>query len=103
MLDDVQPLIDELAESIPFRFASLAGSCLAWLAKQDQIERRKEGARLTYTQRDLIVVRSTLPRNPKDGDQFEIDNELWTVRPREDHCFTQSDRRGKLLRVYITK
>jgi hypothetical protein len=102
-LDDISDLIEAFAEPIGYTFSPTVGQCRAWWGRQDREVKRVDGARLAYSKRDLLVVREDLPRDPKSGDQFSTDAGNWTVRPRGDDCFTASDRRGKLLRVYVTK
>ena len=101
-LDDMSDIIEANAELIGYTFAGSVGQCRAWWGRQDREVKRVDGARLAFTKRDLMVVRTDLPREPKAGDQFSVDG-VWTVRPRGDDCFTASDRRAKLLRVYVTK
>ena len=101
-LDDMSDIIEANAELIGYTFAGSVGQCRAWWGRQDREVKRVDGARLAFTKRDLMVVRADLPREPKAGDQFSAEG-VWTVRPRGDDCFTASDRRAKLLRVYVTK
>jgi hypothetical protein len=102
-LDDISDLIEANAEQISFTFGASVGQCRAWWGRQDREVKRVDGARLAYSKRDLLVVREDLPREPRSGDKFLIDGETWIVRPRGEDCFTGSDRRGNLLRVYVTK
>jgi hypothetical protein len=101
-LDDMSDIIEANAELIGYTFSGSVGQCRAWWGRQDREVKRVDGARLAFTKRDLMVVRADLPREPKAGDQFSAEG-VWTVRPRGEDCFTASDRRAKLLRVYVTK
>jgi hypothetical protein len=103
-LDDLENIIDAFAVQVGFRFGATIGQCLGWLARQDQTELRKETvSRLTYSQREAMIVRASLPREPRDNDKFIFGGIEWVVRPRESHCFRQADREGKLLRVYVAR
>jgi hypothetical protein len=103
MIDSLDELIDEFAVLGEFVFGPVQGSCRLWWGGQDQVRRKVEGSRMSYAQRDLMVIAEDLPRPPNDGDTFKIDGQSWTVRPRENHCFDPADRLGNLLRVYVTK
>ena len=103
-LDDLDGLIEAFAVQVGFRFGASIGQCLGWLARQDQTELRKETvSRLTYSQRDAMIVRASLPREPRDNDVFIFGGIEWVVRPRESHSFRQADREGKLIRVYVAR
>ena len=102
-LDDLQSLYDGLASDVVYQQDNFTGTCKAWLANQDQAVKAVEGIRLTAGQRDLMVVASTLSREPKEGDRFQLQNQWWTVRPRGEDCFTPGDRKGQLLRVHVTR
>jgi hypothetical protein len=102
-LDALDELINEFAVQGEFTMGPVQGSCRLWWGGQDQVRRKLDGARLSFARRDLLVVREDLPRDPQDGDTFRIDGQSWTVRPREEQCFSPADRLGNLLRVYVTK
>jgi len=103
-LDDVSNLTRALAVDIPFAFGNAIGTCRGWLVRQDRAARRVGESRLNNTQRDLIIEAETIPREPMEGDKFQIAGAEWIVRPRDDGiCFTPSDRMAQLFRVYVCR
>lgn len=103
MVDDLEPIIEANALTWDFQFGTTIGQARAWWGRQDRETKRVDGYRLAYNQRDIIVLREDLPREPRAGDTFTVGGIVWTVRPRDRDCFTQCDRLGQLLRVYVTR